>query len=645
MPLYGPGGAAAAITNVIAGAGATGGGAAGPVTIDVGQGFGTVVNANDIAVDPAVMATRAYVDTAVLGMGDITSVIAGAGLINGGISGAVTLDVGQGFGITVNADDVAVNQNAAFSWTTNHVWTKSDAATNGAAPATVGQFNHASSAGALAGYNSVLKFGLQDAAGTMVDVVGIMPFLSTATGGGASSGLAFQTISNGGALTTNAWLNQSGAFYVSSSLNLGSFNQTTGASTNVCIYSNGGTQIQWVGAASSVGGFKFAVANNTSGIKPMFTIVPGSHTGSTISTEVKNFDYQTHTHTWATGAITTQREIVFNAPTYAFSGTSTIADAATVAISGAPIPGTNATITNPWSLWTQDGTVRHDRIDAAAANIIEAARFVHTSSVNTTAGVGSYISFWNTNAVQTLREYVRINAMMSVTTDGVEKGIILFQGASAGAIINIGHVSVNGLYHTSMLAIGSLSAIGVASDLATITIATNMLTYKSASVSQGGHSFVGLANSSGARQYFVITPSSNTGSTLSTEIKAFEYQTYTHTWATGTIAVQRECVFNAPTYAFVGASTITTTATVAITGAPLIGSNATITNPYALWIQANANGGGVLVDQYIDHVEMVAPAAPPANTARTYCDDNGSGKSRLMVRFPTGAVQQLAIEP
>lgn len=40
-----------------------------------------------------------------------------------------------------------------------------------------------------------------------------------------------------------------------------------------------------------------------------------------------------------------------------------------------------------------------------------------------------------------------------------------------------------------------------------------------------------------------------------------------------------------------------------------------------------------------------APAAPPANEARLYCRDNGSGKTQLVVRFPTGAVQVLATEP
>lgn len=51
------------------------------------------------------------------------------------------------------------------------------------------------------------------------------------------------------------------------------------------------------------------------------------------------------------------------------------------------------------------------------------------------------------------------------------------------------------------------------------------------------------------------------------------------------------------------------------------------------------------MNAYLDIGEISAPAAPAANTGRLYVEDNGAGKTRLVVRFPTGAAQVLATEP
>jgi len=49
---------------------------------------------------------------------------------------------------------------------------------------------------------------------------------------------------------------------------------------------------------------------------------------------------------------------------------------------------------------------------------------------------------------------------------------------------------------------------------------------------------------------------------------------------------------------------------------------------------------------YITLGEISGDAAAPAGTeAAIYLKDNGAGKTQLMVRFGTGAVQQIAIEP
>jgi hypothetical protein len=52
------------------------------------------------------------------------------------------------------------------------------------------------------------------------------------------------------------------------------------------------------------------------------------------------------------------------------------------------------------------------------------------------------------------------------------------------------------------------------------------------------------------------------------------------------------------------------------------------------------SGGGA-----VQLTEMTAPSAGASNTARIYCEDNGAGKTRLMVQFASGAAQQIAIEP
>ena len=78
-------------------------------------------------------------------------------------------------------------------------------------------------------------------------------------------------------------------------------------------------------------------------------------------------------------------------------------------------------------------------------------------------------------------------------------------------------------------------------------------------------------------------------------------------------------------------------------------------DPYAarsaLQVQPGINvvpldpSGNAVISGYIGGAQISDPAAPASNSGRLYFRDNGAGKTQLVVRFPTGAVQVIATEP
>ncbi len=89
------------------------------------------------------------------------------------------------------------------------------------------------------------------------------------------------------------------------------------------------------------------------------------------------------------------------------------------------------------------------------------------------------------------------------------------------------------------------------------------------------------------------------------------------------------CITNHPVYIW---TNDTKRLTVAATGEVGIG---TTTPDTRLDIAAGA----------LTFSEMTAPSAPAANGCALYVEDNGSGKTRLMALFSSGAAQQVAIQP
>jgi len=111
-------------------------------------------------------------------------------------------------------------------------------------------------------------------------------------------------------------------------------------------------------------------ANTSGSLNDIYYEAPG-HTGLTASTEVESVHFDmSATKQWAAGALATQRFFRVDAPTVAFAGASTLTDAATMYIGGAPAEGTNATITNAYALWVDDGAARLDGdLDHRGSNV------------------------------------------------------------------------------------------------------------------------------------------------------------------------------------------------------------------------------------------------------------------------------------
>ncbi len=135
------------------------------------------------------------------------------------------------------------------------------------------------------------------------------------------------------------------------------------------------------------------------------------------------------------------------------------------------------------------------------------------------------------------------------------------------------------------LGTGNATSIAIAKAGVTTTVGSNLIV-------SGPLAVTPAASTGAVTRAAVITPGANTALTASTEYTGFLIDTSTQQFATGALATERYALFTAPTISFVGASTLTNAATLAISNAPIAGTNATITNRYALWTQA----GNALID-------------------------------------------------
>lgn len=180
------------------------------------------------------------------------------------------------------------------------------------------------------------------------------------------------------------------------------------------------TQIQGVGNSGTTNGISYT---------------GGSHTSQTAS-ELLDINYnlaRTVQFTGSTG-FATQRAFLIQAPTYAFvSATGTITNAATFAVSGAPVAGTNAAITNPYSIWVQSGTTRFDgNISIGAFNMV----LDTTTGTKIGTATGQKIGLWNATPVIQQTNAIAAAAFVA-NTSGIVNDSATFGGYTMGQVVAV----------------------------------------------------------------------------------------------------------------------------------------------------------------------------------------------------------------
>lgn len=197
------------------------------------------------------------------------------------------------------------------------------------------RLQHRSTAGAVAGFGAIMQFYGQDNAGTPADaIIGSVGGVLTDTTAGTFSGYIKVSAVASGSESERMRLHGDGRAGVAT----GGSPLATGVLWNLT-----------------------KTASATPSIITYLQVKGVADTALTASTEASDviFDFA-RTAQFGTGALTNQRALKVLAPSYGFVGASTITNAATVYISDAPVAGTNATITNAYSLWCDAGLARFD---------------------------------------------------------------------------------------------------------------------------------------------------------------------------------------------------------------------------------------------------------------------------------------------
>lgn len=302
----------------------------------------------------------------------------------------------------------------------------------------------------------------------------------------------------------------------------------------------------------------------TSGVVADWALAPAANTGITASTESNVFRIDTATRTWATtGTVATQRDVMLNGMTYDSASASQTFTIGSTLFASSPIAGANAIITGSYACWFQANAIASTAEKIALFSVSDDS-VGKLEIVNASAGAG------------------RFDPSILSTGNGANGALTLFGAATT----DTGTVPV--------MTFDSRTAAAAAITVRPLFQWRNFGTAIQIIDFRGRHALTPVASTTGVIADWVLTPGADTGITASTESNVIRMDTATRTWATtGTVASQRDVMFNGITYASASASQTFTRAATLYASSPIAGSNAVITAGYAAWFEATAITSGI----------------------------------------------------
>lgn len=236
--------------------------------------------------------------------------------------------------------------------------------------------------------------------------------------------------------------------------------------------------------------------------------------------------------------------------------------------------------------------------NTAGTSMVNSGILIDASNNVSGAGtISSAAQIITSNSVQALA--VGANGLtnpaftVDASTASSATGLIIKSAAAAGGLaVNVQSSGTNESLAVNAKGSGTITLGSVSTGAITLSRATTI----SGTLTQtgGASSFTASASSTAANVRYAVNGAADTSLTASTEAPDVYFnlgQVRQH--ATGALTLQRDYRITPSTHAFAGASTLNDAYGVFIDGAPIAGTNASITNSYSLGLGGRALGAGV----------------------------------------------------